>query len=153
MNAYYRKYALIQKGVDTDWMSLPLQNAFDHKHSVYIEGGTPNLRYGVDASYNGVNGVMKGSGRDRYSIGFSLDYRVKQLQVKNTVTFGHTKSKESPYGSFSDYTRMQPYETPYEDDGTLKQKCFIQYHQVHVLQIIHCMKRHWGIMNGVLTMN
>lgn len=122
MNAYYRKYALIQKGVDTDWMSLPLQNAFDHKHSVYIEGGTPNLRYGVDASYNGVNGVMKGSGRDRYSIGFSLDYRVKQLQVKNTVTFGHTKSKESPYGSFSDYTRMQPYETPYEDDGTLKQK-------------------------------
>lgn len=122
MNAYYRKYALIQKGIDTDWMSLPLQNAFDHKHSVYIEGGTPNLRYGVDASYNGVNGVMKGSGRDRYSIGFSLDYRVKQLQVKNTVSFGHTKSKESPYGSFSDYTRMQPYETPYEDDGTLKQK-------------------------------
>ena len=122
MNAYYKKYAYIQKGVDTDWMSLPLQNAFDHKHSVYIEGGTPNLRYGVDASYNGVNGVMKGSGRDRYSIGFSLDYRVKQLQVKNTVTFGHTKSKESPYGSFSDYTRMQPYETPYEDDGTLKQK-------------------------------
>ena len=121
MNAYYKKYAYIQKGVDTDWMSLPLQNAFDHKHSVYIEGGTPNLRYGVDASYNGVNGVMKGSGRDRYSIGFSLDYRVKQLQVKNTVTFGHTKSKESPYGSFSDYTRMQPYETPYEDDGTLKQ--------------------------------
>lgn len=121
MNAYYKKYALIQKGIDTDWMSLPLQNAFDHKHSVYIEGGTPNLRYGVDASYNGVNGVMKGSGRDRYSIGFSLDYRVKQLQVKNTVTFGHTKSKESPYGSFSEYTRMQPYEAPYEDDGTLKQ--------------------------------
>ena len=26
MNAYYRKYALIQKGIDTDWMSLPLQN-------------------------------------------------------------------------------------------------------------------------------
>lgn len=76
------KICLHSKGVDTDWMSLPLQNAFDHKHSVYIEGGTPNLRYGVDASYNGVNGVMKGSGRDRYSIGFSLDYRVKQLQVK-----------------------------------------------------------------------
>ena len=77
----------MQKGIDTDWMAVPLQNAFDHKHSVYIEGGTPNLRYGVDASYNGVNGVMKGSGRDRYSIGFSLDYRVKQLQVKNTVSF------------------------------------------------------------------
>ena len=79
-----------------------------------------NLRYGVDGSYNGTSGVMKGSGRDRYSVGFSLDYRMKKLQVKNTVSFTHTKSKESPYGSFSDYTRLQPYDTPYEDDGTLK---------------------------------
>lgn len=51
-------------------MVLPLRNAFDHKHSLFIEGGTQNLRWGVDASYNGANGVMKGSGRDRYSVGF-----------------------------------------------------------------------------------
>ena len=36
LNAYYRKYALIQKGVDTDWMSLPLQNSFNHKHSICV---------------------------------------------------------------------------------------------------------------------
>lgn len=77
MNSYYERYAQIQRGIDTDWLSLPLHNAFDHKHSIYVEGGTPNLRYGVDASYNGTNGVMKGSGRDRYSVGFSLDYRMK----------------------------------------------------------------------------
>ena len=121
LNKYYEKYALIQSGIDTDWLSLPLRNAFDHKHSLYIEGGTPNLRYGVDASYNGGNGVMKGSGRDRYSIGFSLDYRVKKLQVKNTVSFGHTKSKESPYGAFSDYTSLLPYETPYKNGTLVKQ--------------------------------
>lgn len=121
LNKYYEKYALIQSGIDTDWLSLPLRNAFDHKHSLYIEGGTPNLRYGVDASYNGSNGVMKGSGRDRYSIGFSLDYRVKKLQVKNTVSFGHTKSKESPYGAFSDYTSLLPYETPYKNGTLVKQ--------------------------------
>lgn len=120
MNKYYERYSLIQKGIDTDWLSLPLRNAFNHKHSVYIEGGTPNLRYGVDASYNGTEGVMKGSGRDRYSIGFSLDYRVKKLQVKNTVTFGHTKSKESPYGSFSDYTTLMPYDTPYLNGDLVK---------------------------------
>ena len=119
-NKYYEKYALIQSGIDTDWLSLPLRNAFDHKHSLYIEGGTPNLRYGVDASYNGGNGVMKGSGRVRYSIGFSLD-RVKKLQVKNTVSFGHTKSKESPYGAFSDYTSLLPYETPYKNGTLVKQ--------------------------------
>ena len=126
LNRYYEKYALVQSGIDTDWMVLPLRNAFDHKHSLYIEGGTPNLRYGVDASFNAGEGVMKGSGRDRYSIGFSLDYRIKKLQVKNTVSFGHTKSTESPYGSFSDYTSLQPYESPYAD-GKLRERMSYSY--------------------------
>lgn len=77
-------------------------NSFNHKHSIYLEGGTPNLRYGVDGSFNIADGVMKGTERNRYSAGFSLDYRIKNLQVRNYVSFGHTKSKESPYGSFSD---------------------------------------------------
>ncbi len=98
----------------------PLRNAFDHKHSLYLEGGTPNLRWGVDASFNAADGVMKGSDRDRYSVGFSLDYRMKKLQVKNTVSFSHTKSDESPYGSFSDYTKLLPYDTPYDDNGQLR---------------------------------
>ncbi len=70
INDYNIKLAQIQRGVDTDSTVLPLRNAFDHKHSSYVEGGTQNLRYGVDASYNGTSGVMKGSGRDRYSVGF-----------------------------------------------------------------------------------
>ena len=119
---YNKRFAQTQRGVDTDWMVLPLRNAFDHKHSLFIEGGTQNLRWGVDASYNAANGVMKGSGRDRYSVGFSLDYRMKSLQVKNTVSFTHSKSKESPYGSFSDYTILQPYDTPYNDDGRLRKR-------------------------------
>lgn len=116
---YNKKFAQIQRGIDTDWLVLPLQNAFDHKHSLFVEGGTQNLRWGVDASYNGANGVMKGSGRNRYSVGFSLDYRMKKLQVRNTVSFIHAKSEESPYGSFSDYTALQPYDTPYNQNGTL----------------------------------
>ena len=121
MNRYYAKYALIQRGVDTDWLSLPLRNAFDHKHSIYIEGGTPNLRYGVDATYNGTKGVMKGSGRDRYGVGFSLDYRMKNLQVKNTVSFSHMKSNESPFGSFGDYTGLLPFDSPYINGDLVKQ--------------------------------
>lgn len=122
MNSYNKKLALIQRGIDTDWMVLPLQNAFDHKHSLFVEGGTQNLRWGVDASYNGANGVMKGSGRDRYSVGFSLDYRMKNLQVRNSVSFIHAKSNESPYGSFGDYTILQPYDTPYDSNGVLMEE-------------------------------
>ena len=75
-------------------MSLPLQNSFNHKHSIYLEGGTPNLRYGVDGSFNLSDGVMKGTERNRYSAGFSLDYRMKNFQIKNYVSFTHTKSKD-----------------------------------------------------------
>lgn len=121
INDYNEKYSLIQRGVDTDWMVYPLRNAFDHKHSLYIEGGTQNLRYGVNGSYNGKKGVMKGSGRDQYSVGFSLDYRMKSLQVKNAVSFTHVKSKESPYGSFSDYTSLQPYDMAYDENGKMTQ--------------------------------
>ncbi len=97
-----------------------MRNGLDQKHSVFIEGGTQNLRYGIDGSFNKVQGVMKGSGRDRYGVGISLDYRLKKFQVKNTTTFNHTKSKESPYGSFGDYTSLMPYDTPYEN-GVLTQ--------------------------------
>lgn len=120
VNAYNKKLGLILRGIDTDWLSLPLRNGFDQKHSVFIEGGTQNLRYGIDGSFNKVQGVMKDSGRDRYGIGISLDYRLKKFQVKNTTTFNHTKSKESPYGSFGDYTSLMPYDTPYEN-GVLTQ--------------------------------
>ena len=59
------------------------------------------MRYGVDGSFNLSDGVMKGTERNRYSAGFSLDYRMKNFQIKNYVSFTHTKSKASPYGSFS----------------------------------------------------
>lgn len=120
VNAYNKKLALIKRGIDTDWLSLPLRNGLDQKHSVFIEGGTQNLRYGIDGSFNKVQGVMKGSGRDRYGVGISLDYRLKKFQVKNTTSFNHMKSKESPYGSFGDYTGLMPYDTPYEN-GVLTQ--------------------------------
>lgn len=123
VNAYNTKLALIKRGIDTDWLSIPLRNGFDQKHSVFIEGGTKNLRYGIDGSFNKVQGVMKDSGRDRYSVGISLDYRLKNFQVKNTTTFNHMKSKESPYGSFGDYTGLMPYDTPYEN-GVLTQKLY-----------------------------
>ena len=58
---------------------------------------------------------MKGSFRDRMGAGFSLDYRFKRLQIKNYISYNVTKSKESPYGTFRDYTEKQPYDE-YKDE-------------------------------------
>lgn len=113
---YQAKLNNIAKGVDTYWLSLPLQTAFNHKHSLFIEGGSDNLRFGVDLSYYNEDGVMKGSFRDRLGAGVTLDYRFKNLQVKNQTSFNITKSKESPYGSFSNFANALPY-NEYKDEA------------------------------------
>ena len=66
---YYRKLNNINKGVDTYWLSFPLQTAFNQKHSMFVEGGSENLRFGVDLSYYNEDGIMKESFRDRLGVG------------------------------------------------------------------------------------
>lgn len=117
MNEYYRKLFNVQRGVNTYWLSKPLHTVFNHKHSLYVDGGSEALRFGVNMSYNANNGVMKGSFRDNYELGVYIDYRFKSLQVRNHVTYNVTKSEESPYGTFSDYASKQPYDEYMDEDG------------------------------------
>lgn len=73
----------VARGVDTYWLSKPLRTVFNQKHSLYLDGGTENLRWGADLSYNSGEGVMKGSFRDRMAGGLSLSYRLGSFQVRN----------------------------------------------------------------------
>ena len=121
--AYYNRYKNIVEGVNTYWLSQPVKNAFSHAHSLFVEGGADNVRYGIDASYNQNKGVMKESGRDRFGLGFSLIYRIKdKITIKNYISYAHTHAYNSPYGSFSQYAKLNPYERIYNDNGELIQK-------------------------------
>ena len=118
--AYYNRYKNIVEGVNTYWLSQPVKNAFSHAHSLFVEGGADNVRYGIDASYNQNKGVMKESGRDRFGLGFSLIYRIKdKITIKNHISYAHTHAYNSPYGSFSQYAKLNPYERIYNDNGEL----------------------------------
>lgn len=97
---YYAKLASITRGVDTYWLSKPLQTSFNHKHSLSVDGGSDNFRFGIQLSYNNEDGVMKESFRNRVGAGVYLDYRIGSFQLKNMVTYTNTRSQESPYGAF-----------------------------------------------------
>lgn len=114
---YARKLFNVKNGVDTYWLSKPLRTAFNHKHSLYMDGGSDKLRFGVELNYNGDNGVMKGSYRNTYGAGLYLDYRIGSLQVRDHVTYDVTLSQESPYGTFSDYTTQLPYDIYKDENG------------------------------------
>ena len=117
MTEYYDKKAAIESGVDTYWLSKPLRTTFNHKHSLYIDGGNENSRYGLDLQYTNEDGVMKGSFRDRIGAGFFFQYTYKTLSVRNNISFQMTKSEESPYGNFSDYTKQLPYQAIKDENG------------------------------------
>ena len=111
----------VLRGYDTDWMAQPLRNVFNHKHSVYVEGGVESIRYGVDLKYETNGGVMKGSYRDRMGAGLTLDYRYNKLQIRNYVSYNTTRSHNSPAGNFSTYVDMLPYWRIHDDEGKLIQ--------------------------------
>ena len=118
-NSYYNKYLAIQNGAETDWLSQPVRTGVGHKHTLYFEGGDDALLYGVDLMYNNVEGAMKGSDRNTLSGGVTLTYRVKNFNFRNKLTIDYNKSHESPYGSFSQFALMNPYNRIYDQDGAL----------------------------------
>lgn len=114
---YLMKLLNIQRGVDTYWLGLPLQTAFSHKHSLYVDGGSDVLRYGLQLTYHNEDGVMKESYRNRMEAGLYVDYRIGSFQLRNQVTYNITQSQETPYGLFSSYTSALPYDTYKDDNG------------------------------------
>ena len=107
---YMQKHNRVLIGTDNYWLSQPLQTEWNHKHSLYIEGGSENFRFGIELRYDNQDGVMKDSYRNRKGVGLTLDYRYKGLQIRNKISYDIVKSEDSPYGSFRDYTSKQPYE-------------------------------------------
>lgn len=119
---YYHKRALAVGGINTDWMAQPLRNTFGQKHSVFLEGGDSAMRYSLALRYQTTPGVMKGSGRDRYSTELGLSYNLhKKILFRNVLTVTQVNAKESPYGNFSDYVRMNPYYPKTNANGGIPQ--------------------------------
>lgn len=117
---YYSKLKNVVSGVNTYWLSQPLRNAYSQKHTIYVEGGDSSFRYGVDLRYQTDPGVMKNSGRNRYSGGMSFTYNPnRKLIFRNDLTVTQVNARNSNYGSFATYVAMNPYYPIYGDDGKL----------------------------------
>ncbi len=123
----------VLKGVNTYWLSQPLSTMMNHRHNVYIEGGSQGMRVGLDLKYDNQNGVMKDSYRKRLGAGLTLQYQTTKLQFRNQTYFDVVTSEESPYGKFSDYSRLQPYFNMYNENTGKYVKEFPNYNGRQVL--------------------
>ena len=124
---YALRLSNVKRGVDTYWLSQPIQTILGHKHTLYLEGGDDRFRFGLDVNYQDNPGVIKKSSRDRFGLGFKLQYNHKnRVLFRNDISVNRVSSKESPYGSFSDYANTNPYWPTRDDEGNLM-KSYPQY--------------------------
>lgn len=119
-NLYQSKLKNVLSGVDTYWLSKPLRTSVQQRHTVTLEGGDEALRYRMYVGYNNSPGVMKNSGRDVLTGMLDFQYRMKKVLLKNSITLENSTANESNYGSFSEYTKLNPYLTPYDENGNMK---------------------------------
>ena len=107
---YNDRLRKVQSGVDTYWLNEPLVSvATENRHSIKASGGSSKFQYSVGGSYQAINGVMKGSGRKNWGANANLIYRSDRFNISNEIFLGGNKSQDSPYGSFSTFTRTNPY--------------------------------------------
>ena len=119
LKEYNGKLQNIERGIETDWLALPLRTSFGHKHSISIGGASDAFRYGLDLGYDDQEGVMKGQNRKKMSAALNLQYQHKGLTFRNQMTTTLVNSQESPYGTFADYVRMNPYDTYLDENGNI----------------------------------
>ncbi len=111
---YQSRLNQVNKGINTNWLELPTRTGIGSKHSLSLEGGDDDLNYGLDFSYNDIEGVMKGSNRKNVNFGGYISARIKNLVISNYIGYARSNASNSTYGSFSEYARQNPYWNPYD---------------------------------------
>lgn len=116
---YNQRRKLALEGLDTYWLAKPLQNGVGQKHAISLELGSNDLRVIGDVAYRDVSGAMIGSSRKNLSGSISASYRLKNLIFRNIMSVVDNHAVESPYGTFGDYAKMNPYWRATNPDGSI----------------------------------
>lgn len=116
--AYDYKLKNVRRGINTDWIHAPLRVPFSHTHSLSLSARGSEIEYRAVANFSDNYGVMKGDNRRKYCLGFHIGYHLRnKLTISFKTNFSMTNSLGSPYGDFSGYVALNPYEPIRDDEG------------------------------------
>lgn len=106
---YSQKLQQVVSGVNSYWLSDPLQTGFAQRHTLYAEGGSSALTFSAGGDYRVARGTMIGSGKKDWGARLNLAYRSHKLKINNNAYVNGYRSDESNYGSFANWVNMNPY--------------------------------------------
>ena len=121
MNRYNSLLRNVLAGVDTYWLSQPLRTAWQQRHSLSAAGGTEVFRYSLNLNAAFSPGVMKQSSNENKGLTFNMSYRKGRAVVSADLNLNEMTGSNSPYGSFSNYTSVNPYYRMTDDNGAYLQ--------------------------------
>lgn len=117
---YNRRLKAAEEGLNTDWLAKPLRAGIGQKHGISVELGRDALQCIADLQYKNVSGVMKGSERNTMNGSLNISYKTRKVTFRNIMSIASNKSYDSPYGSFSEYAKMNPYWSDKDEFGHIK---------------------------------
>lgn len=109
----------VQRGVNTYWLSQPLQPQLNTAHSLSISTGVGKVVYQTTLSYEHDGGVMKGSNRNNLGGNLLVRYVDRKFQFQTQFNIYSTRSNNSPYGEMGQYAKFNPYWMPRDDKGRI----------------------------------
>lgn len=107
----------VDNGLNFDWLAVPTQTGVGQRHTVAINGGSEVWQFRLNLAYNSTVGAIKKSDRNNFNGSMEIDYTAEKLSVRQLLSVATNNSRNSPYGDFSMYVKMNPYWEPYDENG------------------------------------
>lgn len=121
-NYYIRLKQTVLSGVNTYWLSEPVETAFAHRHGLTVEGGDKALRYKIYLGAKWAPGVMKKTNLNTKTGKVDLNYRYGKILINNSLSVDYSNgARTSPYGDFQEYALVNPYYRRTDDNGNIIQ--------------------------------
>ena len=104
-------------GEETDWQDVMIEPAAVQDHQLSLSGGDEKTNYYLSAGYFSQDGIVRGSGFDRYSFRTTIDSRLsKVFKAGVNVSLSETASDNNNI-AFKDLLREDPLKPVYDEDG------------------------------------
>lgn len=107
----------------TNWFDEIFRSSISHNHYLSLSGGSKKTNYYISLGYSTNNGLLKNNVYDRYNLSSKIDFNVNdkiRLDFNTSLAYQFSKGASGSTNLFSYAYFANPYEKPYNEDGSYK---------------------------------
>ncbi|WP_339070474.1 TonB-dependent receptor [Chitinophaga sp. 212800008-4] len=106
------------KNINTDWQKLAFQSATNQNYELSTSGGNEKTRFYLGGNYYKEDGILKGTGLERFSARLNLDHNITdKLRVSANFAGTQTSSRDNSNGSLYQYYTNLPWDKAFDSQG------------------------------------